>query len=77
MRYYDAQQSSQNIHKLDIFKNVEREVSLDPEHAVKDMVYKEYNGSCEIMYEGERREGIILSMSSNGSLVVGLLKKGC
>ena len=62
-------------HKPDILKNIEKEVSLTPEEALKKIVNKQTNGSCSLIYENDIREGYILSLSSNGAMVIGLVKK--
>lgn len=34
---------------------------------------KDPDGSCKIIYEGEVRDGVILSLSSNGSMTIGIV----
>lgn len=63
-----------NILKPDILKNLDKEITLTSEQASKTLLNKKYNGTCELVYEGDIREGLILSLSSSGTLVIGLLK---
>lgn len=51
------------------------EISLTQEEAKKRIVYKYSDGTCDVLCEdGEINKGAILSLSSNGSVVIGILQ---
>jgi hypothetical protein len=75
MRYTinDFHKKTAPDNNLDLSK-VESKVFLTREEIEKNLLDKTENGECVLKYDGRKREGIILSLSSSGKYVIGLLK---
>jgi hypothetical protein len=58
---------------LYLFDKIEKTISLSPQEVQNNLLYKNENGECHILYEGRERNGIILGGSTRGSMTIGLL----
>jgi uncharacterized protein with von Willebrand factor type A (vWA) domain len=55
--------------------NIETEVNFTRKEVEENLLAKEYNGECSIKYNGKERQGIILSLGTSGSMIIGILKE--
>lgn len=58
----------------DIINIIENKISISREETQKNILYKYDNGEVDLLYNGEKRKGIIMGGSSNGNLIISLLK---
>jgi hypothetical protein len=59
----------------DYLSRIEKEVSFTRKEIGENLLEKSYTGECVITYNGTERKGIVLSLSTNGSMKIGILKE--
>jgi hypothetical protein len=63
-----------NDKQPDYLSRIETKVSLTREEINEKLLEKKSNMECVIRYDGKERNGIILSFSTSGNYVIGILK---
>jgi hypothetical protein len=61
--------------KPDVLSRIEKEVSFTRREVEQILLEKSYTGECVITYNGTERKGIVLSLSTNGNMKIGILKE--
>lgn len=47
-------------------------ISITAEEAKEKITYRDSEGSCVFIHEGKEVDGVILTMSSNGNITIGI-----
>jgi hypothetical protein len=59
----------------DVLSRIEKEVSFTRREILENLLEKQSNMECIVRYNGKERNGIILSFSTSGNYVIGILKE--
>jgi hypothetical protein len=75
MRYKLGTFKEEEEDKIDYLGKIESKLTLTREETEKCFVKKFTDGKCILDYNGEHRKGIILSMGTKGTYVIGILRE--
>jgi hypothetical protein len=59
----------------DYLSRIETKVSFTRKEILENLLEKQSNMECVVKYNGKERNGIILSFSTSGNYVIGILKE--
>jgi hypothetical protein len=59
----------------DVLSRIETKITLTRKEILENLLEKQSNMECIVRYNGKERNGIILSLSSSGNYVIGILKE--
>jgi hypothetical protein len=59
----------------DYLSRIETKVSFTRKEIEENLLEKQCNMECVVRYNGKERNGIILSLSTSGNYVIGILKE--
>jgi hypothetical protein len=75
MKYRIGTFQEKETNKTDFLAKIESKLTLTREETEKYLRAKYPDGKCVLEYNGERREGVIMSMGTSGTYVIGILKE--
>jgi hypothetical protein len=75
MKYRIGTFKENETDKIDFLAKIESKITLTREETQKCLVAKHPDGKCVLEYNGERRDGVIMSMGTNGTYVIGVLRE--
>jgi hypothetical protein len=75
MRYTIGTFQGKETEKTDFFTKIESKLTLTREEIGKCLTDKYPDGKCVLEYGGKRRDGVIMSMGTNGTYVIGILRE--
>jgi hypothetical protein len=75
MKYRIGTFREKEIDKTDFLDKIESKLTLTREETQKCLVAKYPDGKCVLEYNGDRRGGVIMSMGTNGTYVIGVLRE--
>jgi hypothetical protein len=59
----------------DYLSRIEKKVSFTRNDILENLLEKQSNMECMVRYDGKERKGIILSFSTSGNYIIGILKE--
>jgi hypothetical protein len=59
----------------DYLSRIETKIALSRKEILENLLGKQSNMECIVKYDGKERNGIILSFSTSGNYVIGILKE--
>jgi len=60
--------------KVATFNSIETKITFSRQEIIKNLLNKNEKGECELIYEGEKRKGLIMGGSSSGNVIIGILR---
>jgi hypothetical protein len=59
----------------DYLSRIEKKISFTRKEIDENLLEKKFNMECVVKYDGKERKGVILSFSTSGNYVIGILKE--
>jgi hypothetical protein len=75
MKYRIGTYKENEPDKTDFLAKIESKITLTREETQKYLIGKYPDGKCILEYKGERRDGVIMSMGTSGTYVIGILRE--
>jgi hypothetical protein len=75
MKYRIGTFQEKETNKIDFLAKIESKLTLTREETQKYLIGKYPDGKCVLEYKGERRDGVIMAMGTNGTYVIGILRE--